>query len=148
MKIILLEDVKKLGKRGDIVEVADGYARNFLFPRGMAEEATKGGIKQIQHEKKVLKKQQQKEMEEAKVLAEKISELKVEIKAKSGSQGKLFGSITSKDIADALEKQHKIKIDRRKIELKEPIKALGNYEIVLKLMPEVVAKFFVNVVEG
>jgi large subunit ribosomal protein L9 len=148
MKVILLEDVKKLGKKGDLVEVAEGYARNYLFPRKLAAEATQGSIKQWEQEKKAEKRRKAKELEEAKELAQKLSKTSLTLSVKAGDQGKLFGSITNKDISEALFKQHKIKLDRRKIELSDPIKALGNYEVSVKLAPEVEAKMAIKVVEG
>ena len=148
MKVILLEDVKKLGKKGDLVEVAEGYGRNYLLPRKLAEEATQGSIKQLKQEKAALKKKKLREVEEAKQLAEKIKELNVNLKVKCGAQGKLFGSVTSKDIAEALKKAHNIEIDRRKIEISEPIRSLGNYEVNVKLAPEVETRLLVKIVEG
>ncbi|HHX24431.1 MAG: 50S ribosomal protein L9 [Tepidanaerobacteraceae bacterium] len=148
MKVILLEDVKKIGKKGDLVNVADGYARNYLFPRNLAKEATSGSIKQLKQEKKAMENKKKKELELAKEVAEKISKSSVTVKAKSGDQGKLFGSITSKDIANELKKQHNIDVDRRKIELSEPIKTLGNYKVNIKLAPEVEAELTVKIIEG
>lgn len=148
MKVILLEDVKSLGKRGDMVNVADGYARNYLFPRNLAIEATEGSIKQLEQEKATMEKKKQKEIETAKKIAEKLSNMTVTIKVKSGENGKLFGSVTSKDVADALKTQCKINIDKRKIELDEPIKSLGNYAVEVKLAPEVQTKLTVKIVEG
>lgn len=148
MKVILLEDVKKLGKKGDLIDVADGYARNYLFPRNLAREATKGSIKQLKQEKAALENKKKKELQQAKELAAKLSKTTVTLKVKSGDQGKLFGSVTSKDISKALKEQHKIEVDRRKIELPEPIKSLGSYEVDVKLAPEVDAKLNVKIVEG
>ncbi|MDD4568665.1 MAG: 50S ribosomal protein L9 [Tepidanaerobacteraceae bacterium] len=148
MKVILLEDVKKLGKKGDLVNVADGYARNYLLPRNLVEEATSGSIKQLKQEKTALENKKQRQKEEAQQIAGKISKTSVTLNVKSGDQGKLFGSVTSKDISEALKKQHKIDIDRRKIELSEPIKSLGNYEVSIKLAPEVEAKLTVKIIEG
>ena len=99
MKVILLEDVKKLGKKGDLVDVADGYARNYLLPRNLAQEATAGGIKQIKQQKAALEKRKKKEKELAQEIAEKLSKTSVTLKVKAGDQGKLFGSVTSKDIS-------------------------------------------------
>lgn len=148
MKVILLEDVKKLGKKGDLVDVADGYARNYLLPRKLANEATKGGIKQLKQKKAALERKQQEQAEQAQQMAEKLSRLSVEIKVKAGEQGKLFGSVTSKDISDMLKKQHKLNVDRRKIIIAEPIKSLGNYEVNIKLAPEVETKLTVKIIEG
>lgn len=148
MKIILLQDVKKLGKRGDLVEVAEGYARNFLFPRKLAAEATQGSINQLEQEKSALNRKKAKELEAAQVLAKKLSNTQLTLSVKAGDQGKLFGSITNKDISEALGKQHQVTVDRRKVELGEPIKALGTYEVAIKLVPEVEAKLVIKVVEG
>ncbi|HHV17355.1 MAG TPA: 50S ribosomal protein L9 [Thermoanaerobacterales bacterium] len=148
MKVILLEDVKKLGKKGDLVDVADGYARNYLLPRNLAQEATAGGIKQIKQQKAALEKRKKKEKELAQEIAEKLSKTSVTLKVKAGDQGKLFGSVTSKDISEALKEQQQIQVDRRKIELTEPIKSLGSYEVDIKLAPEVEAKLTVKIIEG
>ncbi len=148
MKVILLEDVKKLGKKGDLANVADGYARNYLFPRSLAEEATAGGIKQLKQEKAALENKKKKEMGLAQEIAGKLSKATVTLKVKTGDQGKLFGSVTSKDISEALKEQEKIEVDRRKIELSEPIKSLGSYEVDIKLAPKVEAKLTVKIIEG
>lgn len=148
MKVILLEDVKKLGKKGDLVDVSDGYARNFLFPRNLAKEATEGSLKQLKQEKDALAKKKQKELEQAKELAKVLSNTTVTLKVKAGEQGKLFGSVTSKDISEALKQQYNLEVDRRKIELQEPIKSVGSYKVDIKLAPEVDAKLSVKIVEG
>jgi large subunit ribosomal protein L9 len=148
VKVILLEDVKKLGKKGDLVNVADGYARNYLFPRNLAEEATAGGIKQLKQEKAALENKKKKEKQLAQEVAHKLSKTTVTLKVKSGDQGKLFGSVTSKDISEVLKEQQQIQVDRRKIELSEPIKSLGSYEVDIKLFPEVEAKLTVKIIEG
>ncbi|AEE92712.1 50S ribosomal protein L9 [Tepidanaerobacter acetatoxydans Re1] len=148
MKVILLEDVKKLGKKGDLIDVADGYARNYLFPRNLAEEATAGSIKQLKQEKTALERKKQKEIEIAKQIAEKLSQTSVTLKVKAGDKGKLFGSVTTKDISDALKKQHKVEIDKRKIEISEPIKSLGSYVVDIKLAPEVQTQVTVKIIEG
>ncbi len=148
MKVILLEDVKKLGKKGDLIDVADGYARNYLFPRNLAEEATAGSIKQLKQEKTALERKKQKEIEIAKQIAEKLSQTSVTLKVKAGDMGKLFGSVTTKDISDALKKQHKVEIDKRKIEISEPIKSLGSYVVDIKLAPEVQTQVTVKIIEG
>jgi len=148
LKVILLEDVKKLGKKGDLVDVSDGYARNFLFPRNLAKEATEGSLKQLKQVKDAIAKKKQKELEQAKELAKVLSNTTVTLKVKAGEQGKLFGSVTSKDISEALKKQYNIEVDRRKIELQEPIKSLGSYKVDVKLAPEVDAKLSVKIVEG
>lgn len=147
MKVILLEDVKGLGKEGELVNAKIGHARNFLFPRKLAVEATSQNLNKWKAEKKEEEKRREKEHKEALELKERIDKIKIEIENKSGEGGKLFGSITSKDIAEALEKQEQIKIDRRKIDLKDNIKTLGTTIVEIKVYPEIVAKLSVNVKE-
>lgn len=145
MKVILQADVKGTGKKGQILEVADGFARNFLFPKKLAIEATAGNIQDVSHKKAVEDRRKAKEKEDAIQLGNKISSLQIEVKTKTGEGGRLFGSVTSKEIADALKKQHGVEIDKRKLDVKEPIKALGSYEIHVKIHPEVTAKLQVQV---
>ena len=147
MKVILLTEVKKLGKKGDVVEVAEGYGRNYLLAKGLAVEATEGKLKELKEQKNAENRRKEKELMEARALAEKIKSIEVVLYGKCGENGKLFGAITSKDIADALEKNYKIKIDKRKLDLKENIKALGGYTVEVKLHPEVAAKLRVAVIE-
>jgi len=146
MKVILQEDVKALGKKGQIVEVKEGYARNFLFPKNLAVEATDKNLKELNRQKKIKEQKAEKEFLEAKELAEKIKGITVTLQVKSGENGKLFGAVTSKDIAENLIKKHKLKIDKRKIELKENIKSLGTYEVSIKLHPKVLAELTVKVI--
>ncbi|NLC04457.1 MAG: 50S ribosomal protein L9 [Tissierellia bacterium] len=146
MKIILLKDVKGLGVEGDLVNSKDGYARNFLFPRGIAIEATPANLRKWEETNKKLETKKQEEEEEALKLKEKIETLTVTLKGKGGEGGRLFGSITSKDIADGLKNQYKIEIDRRKIELKDNIKVTGLQEVEIRVYPEITAKLKVNVI--
>lgn len=146
MKVILLKDVKGLGKAGKIVNASDGHARNYLIPRGLAKEATEGGIKTLKLQQAAEEKKKAQELAEAKILAEKISNLTVKLKSKAGEGGKLFGSITSKDIAVAMKKQHNLEIDKRKIQLDNPIKELGTIKVEIKVYPEVSGKLNVEVV--
>lgn len=146
MKIILLKDVKGLGVEGDLVNSKDGYARNFLFPRGLAIEATPANLRKWEETNKKLETKKQEEEEEALKLKEKIETLTVTLKGKGGEGGRLFGSITSKDIADGLKSQYKIEIDRRKIELKDNIKVTGLQEVEIRVYPEITAKLKVNVI--
>ncbi|MDR1135161.1 MAG: 50S ribosomal protein L9 [Clostridiales Family XIII bacterium] len=139
MVVILLRDVKGLGRAGEVVKVNDGYARNFLFPKAMATPATDGNIKNVEQQKKILVEKRDKELASAEALAGKIGALSVKIMTKSGENGRLFGSITSKDIADALKAQHKIDIDKRKIVLESPIKNVGESSVEIKLYHEVTA---------
>ncbi|KUO78078.1 MAG: 50S ribosomal protein L9 [Desulfosporosinus sp. BRH_c37] len=145
MKVILQADVKGTGKKGQVFEVADGYARNFLFPKKLAIEATSGNIQDITHKKALEDRRKEKEKEAAVQLAAKLNTLQIEVKTKTGEGGRLFGSVTSKEIADALKKQHGVEVDKRKVELKEPIKALGNFEVHVKVYADVIATLKVHV---
>jgi large subunit ribosomal protein L9 len=145
MKVILLKDVKGMGKAGEVLNASDGHARNYLLPRGLAKEATEGGMKVLEKQKAAEERKKQEELAEAKALADKISQLTVKLKGKAGDGGRLFGSITSKDIAEALEKQHKIKIDKRKMHLDNPIRELGAVFVEIKVYTEVTAKMKVEV---
>jgi large subunit ribosomal protein L9 len=147
MKVVLLQDVKDLGKKGELVSASDGYARNFLFPRKLAVEATEGRLKEIEDKKSSEKNRKEKELSAAKELAEKLSKLEVNFKTKAGENGKLFGSITGKDIAEAIKAQHKIEVDKKKVVLHDAIKALGTYQVEIKVYPEVSAKISVKIVE-
>ncbi|MBZ4646736.1 MAG: large subunit ribosomal protein [Petroclostridium sp.] len=147
MQVILQADVKGHGKKGDLVNVSDGYARNYLLPKGLAIEATKSNLNVMQGQKAAQAYKKEKELAEAKELAQKLSKVTVTIKAKAGENGKLFGSITSKDIVDKLKEQHKIEIDKRKVNLPEAIKVLGAMEVEIKVYPEVSSKIKVNVIE-
>lgn len=147
MKVILKQDVKGLGKAEDLVNVSDGYARNFLFPRGLAAEANASNINIMKTRKEAEKRKRDHELAQAKELAERLKSTTVVIKTKSGENGKLFGSITSKDISDKLKKDFKIDIDKKKIVLPEPIKSTGSFEIEVKLYPEVSGKLTVKIEE-
>lgn len=146
MKVIFLQDVKGQGKKGEIKEVAEGYARNYLLPRGLAQLATAGATKNLEQMKAAEEKRKARELQEAQALAERLSKMKLVIKAKAGESGRLFGAITSKQIAEALEKE-KVKIDRRKIELDEPIRSLGVTQVQVRLYPEVKGTLNVHIVE-
>jgi large subunit ribosomal protein L9 len=146
MKVILLQDVKGLGKAGDLVNSKDGYARNFLFPKNLAVEANEENLKKWEERKKEEAKKIQQEIEAANELKEKLENLTVTLKVKTGSQGRLFGSITALDIANNLKEQYGIDIDKRKIELKQNIKSLGNFEAEVKLYQDITAKLKINVV--
>lgn len=145
MIVILMKDVKGTGKAGDVVKVSDGYARNMLLPKGYAKEATEGNIRSLEKQKAIAAEKHEEQKAAAKELAERLEKLTLEIKTKGGETGKLFGSITSKDIAEALEKQENIKIDKKKIELTAPIKQTGDTEVNVKLFPEVSAVLKVSV---
>ncbi len=144
MKVLLKQDVPKIGKKGQILEVKEGYARNFLIPGGLAVEASGGAMKQIEEEKKASDRHKAKEKEEAQDLAKKIEELSILLKHKAGDEGRLFGSITSAEVAEAL-KHKNFNIDKKKIVLEEPIRLVGDYEVKIKLHPEVAAHLNVRV---
>jgi len=146
MKVILQADVKGTGKKGQILDVADGYARNFLFPKKLAVEATMGNIQDISHKKALEERRKVKEKEDALQLGNKLNAFQIEVKTKTGEGGRLFGSVTNKEIVDALKKQHGVEVDKRKLDLKDPIKTLGSYQVNVKIHPEVTAKLQVHVV--
>ena len=145
MIVILNRDVKGTGKAGDIVKVSDGYARNMLIPKGYAKEATEGNVRNLEKQKAIAAEKKAEEKAEAQALAEKINERSVNIKTKAGEGGRIFGSITSKEIADALADQHKLTVDKKKIQLDNPIKQTGELTVDIKLYPEVMAKLKVTV---
>ncbi len=147
MKVVLLEDVKSLGRKDDIVNVSDGYARNYLFPKNLAAEATPGKLNEISEKKKTMENKKKKELEEAKALAKNLNNREVIVKTKAGSSGKLFGSITGKDIADMIKSQLKIQVDKKKIVLDDAIKSLGSHQVEIKIYPEITAKIKVVVTE-
>ncbi|MFC4024203.1 50S ribosomal protein L9 [Oceanobacillus longus] len=147
MKVIFLKDVKGKAKKGEVKNVPDGYARNYLLKNKLAEEATAGSLKALEAQKRKSSQMEQQEKEEAMNLKDTLAELTIELKAKSGESGRLFGSITSKQIADALNKQHGYKIDKRKIELDQPIRALGYTTVPVKLHLEVSGSVKVHVSE-
>jgi large subunit ribosomal protein L9 len=145
MKVILKKDVKALGKSGEVKEVADGYARNFLFPRGLAAEATSGNLKVVADQKEQMIKKEQREATEAQQIAAQINGASLSIKAKSGEGGRLFGSITAKEVAEALNATFKLAIDKRKLEINDTIKTVGSHPVKLHLYKGVVAEITVNV---
>ncbi len=145
MKVILNSDVKSIGKAGQVVEVSDGYARNFLLPKKLAKEASAGNLHEVKMLDDKKSKKIEKDLKEAQNKAISLQEKTVYLQVKSGENGKLFGSVTSKEIAEELEKIHKISVDKRKVELEGQIKALGIYEVKIKLHPKVVAKIKVEV---
>lgn len=147
MKVIFLKDVKGKGKKGEVKNVADGYAHNFLLKQGLAVEATNTNVKTLDAQKRKEEKDAQLELENSQKLKETLEKLTVELKAKSGEGGRLFGSITSKQIADVLQKAHGIKIDKRKFEMADAIRALGHTNVPVKLHPQVTATVKVHVTE-
>lgn len=146
MKVILTQDVKGTGKKGEVINVAEGFARNFLLPKGLALEATQGSLKDLARKKEAEDKRKEEELEQARELAHKLKELSLTIPVKTGEGGRLFGSISNRDIGDALEKTKGIMIDKRKIELEGAIKNLGNYPVKIKLHPLVTATIQIKVI--
>jgi large subunit ribosomal protein L9 len=146
MKVILKDDVKNVGNMGDIVKVADGYARNYLVPRGLAVEASTKNIKSIEHEKRIIQEKAKKIKGSAQDLSDRISKVTLVMKATAGEEGKLFGSVTTMDIAEALKKEG-FEIDKKKISLDEPIKRLGEHTVNVKIHPEITTNVTVQVVQ-
>jgi large subunit ribosomal protein L9 len=147
IQVILQQDVDKLGKSGELVRVRPGFARNYLLPRQLAVTATTAAVRRIDHEKTVAAAKAEKSKKEARELAAKVDALRIKITTKVGDDGRLFGSVTSKDIENAVKAQGGgITVDRKKIELKEPIKAVGEYALVVKLVSDVTATLKVEVV--
>lgn len=145
MKVILIKDVKDLGKKGEMVDAAPGYARNFLIPKGFAIEGTAKNRKEWEKEQKELAETRAAEIKEAEELKAKLENLTVIIEGKAGEGGRLFGSVTSQDIADTLKEQHKIEIDRRKIEMDDNIKDLGVSRVKVRVYPEITASLKIDV---
>ena len=148
MKVILLQDIRGKGKKGQMIEASDGYARNYLLPRKMAVEATADNVNTMKMNDKAKAEQMAREKAQAQEIAEKLKDITVEIKAKSGNGGRLFGSITSQEIADALKKQANISIDKKKIVQDEPIKSFGDFSLKAKLGYEITATNSVHVSEA
>jgi len=146
MKVILKENIESLGKIGDLIKVADGYARNYLIPKGMAVEASGKNVRVLEHEKLVVSHQAEKERKKAETMIQKVAEVNCTIARKLGAQEKMFGSITAKDIAAAL-KDCGVEVDKKNIVLDEPIKALGDFSVKIKLHPGIAAEFQLHVVE-
>lgn len=147
MKVILQQDIKGKGKRGQMIEVSDGYARNYMLPRKMAVEATADNINTMRMTDKAQQEKRQKEREEAAAIASRMKSLTVTVRAKGGGAGRLFGSVTTQEIADALKAEHQIELDKRKIVLDEQIKTVGDYTVKCKLGYEIVAELKLRVVE-
>jgi large subunit ribosomal protein L9 len=145
MKVILQREVDKLGVPGDLVDVADGYARNFLVPRGMAIPASKGAVRHSESLRRAHGERVAKARTEAEALAERIAGSPLKVKAKAGEGGRLFGSVTAADLAEELERQTGEKVDRRMIHLEEPIRSVGVHEVTVHLHPEVNAALAVEI---
>lgn len=146
MKLILLGDVKALGKKGDLVDVAEGYARNFLLPRKLATEANKGALTMLSEQKAAKAKREAQQIEETKELAKLLESKPLAVRAKAGGNGRLFGTVTNADIADAISHTFSVPVDKHKIEVKNAIKAVGTYPIEIRLGKNIVAKTTVSVV--
>lgn len=147
MKVVLLENVKGQGKKGEIVNVSEGYARNFLFPKKLAREATNAALNDLKGQQEAFAYKKETELNEATQMKEKLSKVSVAVTAKAGANGKLFGSVTNKDIADALVSQHHIKIDKRRFEM-DDIKQIGEYKVNIRLYPDIVGELKVIIKEA
>jgi large subunit ribosomal protein L9 len=146
MKVILLEEVRSLGEPGTLVDVADGYARNYLLPRKLAVEANQGAVKSLEHHKRIAARRLGRLQDSAKVLAKRLGEVRLTLTAKAGEAGKMYGSVTAGQIADELERVHGLSVDKRKIHLAEPIKVLGEHTVEIRPRPDVRAELTVEVV--
>ncbi len=146
MKVILKEDVKSIGRMGEVINVSDGYARNFLFPKSFAVEANTKNLKEFEHNKRIITEKAVKLREAVKSIADKLASLSLIIKAKTGEDDKLFGSVTSMNIAEALALEG-YDVDKKKIIIEEPIKRLGEYPVTIKLHPEISVEVKVHVVQ-
>ena len=146
MKVILKADIKGVGKKNEIINASDGYARNFLFPKNLAVEANAENMSKLQAQKEATQFRKDTEKEDAKKVADKLTKIMVKVQVKAGENGKIFGGVSAKDIAENLEKQHNIKIDKKKVDLKEAIKTLGVHLVDVKLYECVFGKIKVDVV--
>ena len=145
MKVILKADIKGVGKKNEVINASDGYARNFLLPKNLAVEANAENMRKLQAQKDANQYKKDTEKEEAKKIAEKMAKISIRVEVKAGENGKIFGGVSAKDIAESLEKQHKIKIDKKKVDLKETIKTLGIHTVEIKLYEGVIGKIKVDV---
>ena len=145
MKVILLQDIKGVGKKDQIINANDGYARNYLFPKNLAVEANAENMSKLKAQNEANQFKKDTEREEVKKLADKLTKITVRVEVKAGENGKIFGGVSAKDISENLEKQHKIKIDKKKIDLKETIKTLGMFSVDVKLYEGVLGKIKVDV---
>ena len=146
MKVILTKDVPSLGKEGDVVNVSPGYARNFLFPKKSALDATSANLKLFEKKKRTLAEKEAEAKSESEAVADKLNKKTIKLSVKTGEKGKLYGSITSKDIVEAIKKEFDISLDKKKINLGENIKSLGKYSVNIKLHSEVEAKMNIEVI--
>lgn len=148
MKVILLEDVKSVGKKGELVNASDGYARNFLFPKKLAVEATKSNLNDFELKQKSEEKRKKEELEQAQQMAKELENKTVTVKVKTGENGKLFGSVTNKEVAEEIVKQTGMNIDKKKVSIGDPIKMVGERTAVIKLHPKVSAEITIKIVEA
>jgi large subunit ribosomal protein L9 len=145
VRVILRQEVRGLGRPGEVKDVADGYAQNFLLPKGLAIEATAGEMKHLAQERQADKLKKDRAHADAEALAERLAAITLVFRLKAGEQGKTFGSVTNKDIAETLKREHRVDIDRTKIHLAEPLRSLGAHSVEIRLMPDVRAKVAVAV---
>lgn len=146
MKVILKADIKGVGKKDQVIEASDGYARNFLFPKNLAVEANADNMNKWKAKQQSKQYQKQQEKEEAIHIADKLSKISLKIKVKAGGNGKIFGGVSSKEIAEVLKKEYQMEIDKKKIDLKEPIKTLGERKVEIKLFEGVVGSVKIDVI--
>ena len=147
MKVVLLQDVRGQGKKGELLNVSDGYARNYLLPRKLATEATRDVLNAMEQHDEAVRRRAEEDLARARLLAKDLEGITVHIRVKAGANGKLYGAVTAREIAEAMLEQKNIELDHRKIVLDEPIKNFGNYEIRAKLFPQVTGKFTLQVTE-
>ena len=148
MKVILLEDVKSVGKKGELVNASDGYAKNFLFPKKLAVEATKSNLNDFELKQKAEAKRKKEELEQSQNMAKELENKTVTVKVKTGENGKLFGSVTNKEVAEEIVKQTGMQIDKKKVSIGDPIKMVGERTAVIKLHPKVSAEITIKIVEA
>ncbi len=148
MKVILLQDVKSVGKKGDLINASEGYAKNFLLPKKLGVEATKANLNDYELKQKSEEKRKQEELQNAQQIADALKEKVVTIKVKTGGNGKLFGSVTNKEVADAIVEQTKLDIDKKKVSIGDPIKMVGERTATIKLHPKVTAEVLIKIVEA
>lgn len=147
MDVILVEDVKSLGKKGDLVKINDGYARNYILPKKLGIEATAKNLNDLKLKKQREERIERKKLEDAKALAEKLKDMSITVAVRAGEGGRIFGSISTKEIAEAVKKQLNLDLDKKKMQLDAPIKAMGNYNVAVRLHRDVTANLVVRVTE-
>lgn len=146
MKVILLQDIKGVGKKDDVINANDGYVRNYLFPKKLAEEATKGNLAKLKSKQDSVQRKKDIEKEDAKKVAKQLENIILEIKVRAGENGKIFGGVTSKEITEELNKKYKIDVDKKKVNIKESIKNLGTVTVEIKLYEGIIGKLKVKVI--